>query len=348
MKYRLGINGFGRIGRNVARINALKKHFDLVAINEINPDVDNLAYLLKYDSTLGRFSGDVHVKGDSLTIDGQGVKFFHEEDAAKVDWRSCGVDIVIECSGVAHNVRAGSALVEAGDIRKMVTTHMSPHVDATIICGVNEKSYNPRSHNVLSSAICDANAIGPVIKFLHDRFGLESGMVTTMHPWLAYQRLVDGALASQAFPGHYWHDYRLGRASVGALIPKDTTAVSAFLQVVPELKGKLDSMSYRVPTHVVSSADLSLVFEKEISIEKLRVSLEDLARTVDVVKLNHEPLISVDFEKTDASCTIDMQFLRVVGKKMAKVVVWYDNEWGYSNRAIDVAILALNSVESEG
>lgn len=343
MKYRLGINGFGRIGRNVARINALHKHFDLVAINEINPDLQNLAYLFKYDSTLGRYPGTVGQHSDYLLIDGGAVKVFHEDDAANVDWKSCGVDVIIECSGVAHNVRAGTTLVAAGAIRKMVVTHMSPHVDTTIILGVNEDSYNAGRHNVVSSAICDANAIGPVINFLHRSFGLNSGMVTTLHPWLAYQRLVDGPLISQAFPGHYWHDYRLGRASAGAMIPKDTTAVSALLDVVPELKGRLDAISYRVPTHVVSSADLSLVFEKEITAASLQAALEDLARSTRVVELNREPLVSVDFEQTDASCLVDMQFARVVGKHMAKVVVWYDNEWGYSSRALEVARLALGN-----
>lgn len=341
MKYRLGINGFGRIGRNVARINALRKHFDLVAINEINPDLQNLAYLFRYDSTLGRYPGTVRQRDGHLVIDDRAVKVFHEDDAAKVDWKSCGVDVIIECSGVAHNVRAGTALAEAGVIHKMVITHMSPHVDTTIILGVNEDSYDAARHHVVSSAICDANAIGPVLHFLHRRFGLDSGMVTTLHPWLAYQRLVDGPLTSQAFPGHYWHDYRLGRASIGALIPKDTTAVSAFLQVVPELKGRLDAMSYRVPTHVVSSADLNLVFEKEITSASLHAALEDLARSTPVVELNREPLVSVDFEQTDASCLVDMQFARVAGNHMAKVVVWYDNEWGYSNRALDVARLVL-------
>lgn len=342
MKYRLAINGFGRIGRNVARINQLRDRFELVAINDINPDIGNLAYLFKYDSTLGKYPGDVTASNGSIRIDGRDIAAFSDADVSKVPWETIGADVVIDCTGVSQNVIAGASLVKAQAIRKMVVTHASPHVDKTVIMGVNESSYDRQRHHVLSSSICDANAIGPVVAYLDGLFGIESGFVTTLHPWLSYQKLVDAPLQSQANPGHFWNDYRLGRASIGALIPKETTAVAALISVVPELKGRLDAISYRVPTHVVSSADITLCLKKTLTSDELTESLHQLASSCRYVELNREPLISVDYEQTEASCHIDVQFARVVGKNMAKIVVWYDNEWGYSNRALDVATLALS------
>lgn len=343
MKYRLGINGFGRIGRNVARINALRQNFELVAINDINPDVGNLAYLYKYDSTLGRYPGDVKYSEGELEIDGNKITVFNNADFGGVPWDKCGVDVVIDCSGVSENDIAGRALINSGVINKMVITHMSPNVDRTIIMGVNEQDYDPGTDHVLSSAICDANAIGPVISHLHEVFGISSGFVTTLHPWLSYQKLVDAPLQSQSHPGHFWKDYRLGRASIGALIPKETTAVTAFLKVVPEMEGRLEAISYRVPTHVVSSADMSFYLETDVTLERVMTELESLAEKCPYVHMNRDPLISVDFEQTDASCLVDMQFTRVVGRRMLKIILWYDNEWGYSNRALDVALLSLSS-----
>lgn len=342
MKVRLGINGFGRIGRNVARINQLHGRFELVAINDINPDTGNLAYLFKYDSTLGKYRGRVEATKTSMTIDGREIAAFSNADIKEVPWAAAGVDVIIDCTGVSQNVVAGADLVKAGKIKKMVVTHSSPHVDKTIIMGVNESSYIKERHHVLSSSICDANAIGPIIAFLDRRFGIASGFVTTLHPWLSYQKLVDAPLQSQSHPGLFWNDYRLGRASMGALIPKETTAISALLAVVPELEGRLDAISYRVPTHVVSSADITVCLSKPITRKDLTQALEELAGSCRYVELNREPLVSVDFEQTDASCHVDMQFARVVSGNMAKVVVWYDNEWGYSNRALDVAALAVS------
>lgn len=342
MKYRLGINGFGRIGRNVARINQLRGYFDLVAINDINPDIGNLAYLFKYDSTLGKYKGRVEPGNKLIRIDDREIMVFNQAEISKALWAEAGVDVIIDCTGVSQNVVSGADLVKKRIIRKMVVTHASPHVDKTIIMGVNEASYIPERHHVLSSSICDANAIGPVVSFLDRRYGIDSGFVTTLHPWLSYQKLVDAPLQSQANPGHFWNDYRLGRASAGALIPKETTAVSALFAVAPELEGRLDAVSYRVPTHVVSSADLTLHLTKPITTKELLAALTELASSCRYVELNHEPLVSVDFEQTDASCHIDMQFARVVGSSMVKVIVWYDNEWGYSNRALDIAVLAVS------
>ncbi len=342
MKYRLGINGFGRIGRNVARINQMHGPFELVVINDINPDIGNLAYLFKYDSTLGKYPGTVKAGDGAIEIDGRSIAVYSRDDIGEVPWAEAGVDVVIDCTGVSQNVLSGGRLVKQKRVRKMVVTHASPHVDKTIIMGVNEHTYASGRDHVLSSSICDANAIGPVISFLERRYGIDSGFVTTLHPWLSYQKLVDAPLQSQANPGHFWNDYRLGRASGGALIPKETTAVSALLAVLPALQGRLDAISYRVPTHVVSSADLTLSLAKSVTSNELTQALEELATSCRYVQLNREPLVSVDFEQTDASCHIDMQFARVVGRNMVKVVVWYDNEWGYSHRALDVAALAVS------
>lgn len=343
MSLKIAINGFGRIGRNIARIIQNRKNIELVAINEINPSNENLSYLFKYDSTLGKYQGKVVCDDKSMRIDGYEVALYHEKDIMNVPWEDHDIDVIIDSSGVSNNIESSRHLTSIGKVRKVIVTHMHPEVDHTIVMGVNENSYDPSNHNVISSSICDANAIAPILHFLDEEYGVESGFVTTLHPWLSYQNLVDAPLHSQSNPGHFWQDFRLARASVGALIPKDTTAISACNKIMPRFEGKLDAISYRTPTHVVSSADMSINISKNVSIEQVRESLESLSKSSNYVDINYEQLVSVDFEQTEASCTIDMQFTRLVQGKMIKIMLWYDNEWGYSNRALDVAELSIKT-----
>ena len=213
---RVGLNGFGRIGRAIFRINALAPRFKVVAVNDIDPYVDNHVHLLRYDSTYGRFAGEVRREAETecVTVNGEEVRFYAEADIADVPWEDHGVDVVIDASGVAENVLASRDLVSAGRVRKVVVTHSPKEgVDHTIIYGANDETYDPAAHHVVSTSICGSNASGPVLRLLDDAFGVESGFITTLHPWLSYQNLVDGSVRSLSSPGHHWGDFSLGRAS---------------------------------------------------------------------------------------------------------------------------------------
>lgn len=338
---KIGINGFGRIGRVVAKVNESQNRFKLVAINDINPHTENMAYLFKYDSTYDRFEGDVSVEGDSIIINGNKIQYSSERDISDVNWDAVGVDVVIDSSGVAHNVESAKKLVANSNVKKVIVTHSSPKVDNEIIVGVNDDELKP-SDAVISNSICDANAIAHVIKWIDDELGIKTGSVTTVHPWLSYQNLVDGASISQKTPGVVWADYALGRSSINCLIPKNTTAVKATEKVLPQIAGKLASFSYRVPTDIVSSSDVTIIPEKEISEEALTAFIERKIAESDYVSGNKESLISLDYKKTNSSGVVDLQWLKM-HNGVIKVIMWYDNEWGYCSRALDLVEKALNA-----
>ncbi len=340
---RIGINGFGRIGRTAARILAARPDMQLAAINDVAEDVENLAYLYTYDSTFGRAENPAEVvdlpKGRAMRIGGDLASVHCFRDIAEVPWRDSGVDVVIDASGVRHNVLSAHRLVDSGDVRKVIVTHSpSEGIDRHIIMGLNHDIYDPARDHVLSSSICDANAIGHVLEALDHDFGVEGGFVTTLHPWLSYQNLVYAPLPSQSDPGHFWKDYSLGRASTDTIIPKNTTAITALQPILPDIARRVQGFSYRVPTHVVTTADLSLMLRRGVEPVDLCRCLEDLCRRSRVVRMNRQPLVSVDYEREEASAVIDMQWLKVNGP-MVKVVLWYDNEWGYCSRVVDLARL---------
>ena len=338
---RVGINGFGRVGRVVTRICLEDDDVDVVAINELDPDIGNLAYLLRYDSLYGRLDRAVSVDGSDLLIEGRRVPVSHESDIRAVRWESRQVDVVIEATGVGANVERAHELVSTGRVGKVVVTNAHQSVDATIVVGVNDDEYCHERHHVVSSSICDANAVAPVLHEIDRRWGVDSAFITTLHPWLSYQNLLDGPVSSVASPGHSWQDFALGRASVMNLIPKETTAGRAACAVLPHLAGCVEAISFRVPTHIVSASDLTICLRRQASAEEVNGAFAEAdRRRPDVVRLEVDPLVSSDFMRMRQSCIVDARRTKVVGGKMLKIVTWYDNEWGYSNRVIDVARLA--------
>ena len=336
---RLGINGFGRIGRAVARANQVQRKFDLVAVNDINPHIENMAYLLKYDSTYGRYPADVVAGDQSIVIDGTPVAYSSEQLVADVDWGAHKVDVVVDSSGIAKNVELSRELVSRGAPSKVVVTHSSDSVDNEVVMGVNCETLSS-DDNVVSNSICDANAIAHVMKWINSEYGVDSGSITTLHPWLSYQNIVDGAAISQSNPGVVWQDFALGRSSVSSVIPKHTTAMDAVEKVIPELKGKVMSFSYRIPTCIVASSDLTIRVKKEVSREDLIKFLNAKIDDSPYVLSNTESLTSVDYEGCSESAIVDMQWLQVKGD-LIKVVLWYDNEYGYSSRVLDLATTLL-------
>ncbi|MCW5800907.1 MAG: aldehyde dehydrogenase [Deltaproteobacteria bacterium] len=333
---RIGINGFGRIGRAVTRILLDGQRHRLVHINDINPDPANLAYLLKYDTIYGRIDRRIEGTPEGLVIDDATIRVSHVPALGEVDWKASEVDVVIEASGVSLNEQHARRI--ADELAPVIVTHAAPSADYTLVFGATERGFDPRIHRVVSTSICDAIAAAPVLKTLHDAFGVEFGFITTLHPWLSYQNLMDGPARSQAYPGTTYSHYPLGRASVGALIPKPTTVVSACERIVPELAGRLKCMSYRVPTPCVSSGDMTLHLERDATeatvLDALR-ALETTQHGRQVVRITDEPLISVDFLKDPHSCIIDTRWLMLNRGRQLKIVLWYDNEWGYSSRVAD-------------
>ena len=338
---RVGINGFGRIGRVLTRICLGEPDVQVVAINELDPDVVNLAYLLKYDSLYGRLDQSIATDGASIVVGDRVIPVYHSSYSGAVPWRDHQVDVVIEATGVSTNADAAHDIVTMGQVSKVVITNTHRNVDATIIMGVNESSYQQDLHHVLSSSICDANAVAPVLHEIDRRWGIESAFITTLHPWLSYQNLLDGPLSSVASPGHAWQDFSLGRASVMNLIPKDTTAGIATCTVLPHLAGAIEAISFRVPTHIVSASDISICVRCATTADEVNLVFAEAERArPNVVRLEREPLVSSDYLRMRQSCIVDARRTKVIGGRMLKVVTWYDNEWGYSNRVLDVARLA--------
>lgn len=312
---------------------------ELVAINDVADDVDNLLYLYNYDSHYGRANPRAEriESGNSCRIGRHEVEVMRHADVANADWERLGVDLLVDASGVADNVTSCQKLVAQGAIRKAVITH-SPNndVDAYLIMGVNDDIYDPDRHHVVSNTICDANAVGHVLKALDERFGIARGMVTTLHPWLSFQNLVDGPVPWQAKPGAYWSDFSLGRSSVNALIPKNTTVISALKPVLPTIPDRVSALSYRVPTQVVCSADLTLDLQEETDTESLMRFLHERFDDSPYITIDRESLVSTDFVGQSQSASIDARWVNVIDGQMVKIVLWYDNEWGYSARVIDL------------
>jgi glyceraldehyde 3-phosphate dehydrogenase len=348
-RLRVGINGFGRIGRAIARINVRRNRFDLVAVNDINPDIRNVAYLLKYDSTYGRLPLDVRVDADRLVLEGMPpitVYRHHEIDA--VPWAEREAEVVIDASGIEHNLEVLPTLRPQGVRHAILTnTPEDGHIDRFVIVGVNEASIRPGDF-MLSAGICDAVAFVPVACLLERHFGIEYGSLTTLHPWLSYQRLLDGPSFSFSDPGSIHSAYALGRASTFSLIPKTTSCLRASAKVVPGIDRKFVSLSYRVPTTIVSSADLTVKLTRDTSREDVIAVFEEAqrAQTYPVILNNYEALVSVDFTGVEYSAVVDHRWTMVHGDAQLKLVLWYDNEWGYGSRVVDL-IECLSRLQAE-
>jgi len=329
MGVRVGINGFGRIGRNVFRA-ALKKNADLefVAVNDLT-DAKTLAHLLKYDSVLGKFEGEVFYTDDSLIVNGKEIKIFKETDPGKLPWGDLGVDIVIESTGRFTNKEDAIKHIHGG-AKKVIITAPAKNEDVTIVMGVNEHMYDPANHHVISNASCTTNCLAPIAKVLNDKFRIKKGMMTTVHSYTNDQRILD-------LPHS---DLRRARAAAVSIIPTTTGAAKAIHLVIPELKGKMNGFAMRVPTPNVSVVDLVAEVEIPTTVEEVNAAMKEASETYmkGILGYSEDPLVSVDYKGDDRSSIVDAPLTMVVEGTLVKVVSWYDNEWGYSNRVVDLAL----------
>lgn len=339
---RVGINGFGRIGRAIFRNNLNKNFFEVVAINDINPDNENIAYTLNFDTLYDRLPETYRIEGDFLvSADGeQKIELTHQRSIADVDWAKHNIDFVIDSSGVLQNVLDAQKLIEQAIVKKVFVTHSPKQVDFTMVLGANEHLLDLEKHHVISTSICDATAIAPVTKAVHEAFGIDYAYGTTLHPWLNYQNLMDGPASSWSVPGEIYHHFALGRSAIGNMIPKPTTAITATCTVLQSYgitEEIFGSFSYRTPTAIVGSADLTFQLNKKTTTKDVLGLFEQIEQEQHwpIVHNNWEPLVSLDFKKADFAAVIDHRWTHVVKDHMLKLVLWYDNEWGYAARVLD-------------
>ncbi len=337
--YRIGINGLGRIGRAILRSNLEKNLFEIAVINDLNPDVANLAYTLNYDTVYGRLNNQFSYSSQSISQEGKDpINIFQEDSISNVPWHEFDLDYVIDSSGIHKNVLDSRKLIDEGKLKKIFITHSPKEVDFTMILGVNELNYKNNKHNLISSSICDATAISPTLNDINKKFGINSGSITTAHPWLSYQNLTDGPSSSWSVPGEVYHHFALGRSVIGNIIPKPTTAVEVSCSVLDDLSEDMFiSFSYRTPTAIVGSADLTLNLSNHTSTAEVVEYFKFLEKnqTFSIYKNNFEPLVSLDFIKADFSCIVDHRWTEVRNGNLLKLILWYDNEWGYSNKVLD-------------
>ena len=330
MAIRVGINGFGRIGRNVFRACLAEDQLDFVAVNDIT-NAETLAHLLKYDSVHGTLPDEVKAEGGALLIGKRSVKVLAERDPAKLPWKALGVDLVLECSGLFTDRDKAAKHLEAG-ARKVIISAPAKGADLTIAYGVNHGAYDPKKHHVVSNASCTTNCLAPVAKVLHDNFGVTRGLMTTVHAYTNDQRILD-------LPHE---DLRRARAAGLSMIPTSTGAAKAIGLVIPELAGKLDGMAVRVPVPNVSLVDLSCELGKATSKEGINAAMRAAASSgplKGILYYSDLPLVSSDFNHSPYSSILDSQLTNVIDGNFAKVLSWYDNEWGFSNRMRDVTLL---------
>lgn len=347
---KVGINGFGRIGRAIFRSNLNKKAFRVVAINDINPDIGNIAYQLNYDTLYDPLEQKFEHAKESLYNDSMSVKVFHEKNIDEVKWKSCEVDIVIDASGVLENVLRAKSAITKQNLQKIVVTHSPDEVDFTMVLGANEDELDVSKHHVIASSICDATALSPVLKLINESFGIKFGYITTLHPWLNYQNLMDGAASSWSVPGEIYHHYALGRSAIGNMIPKPTSAIGATCKIVKGIdESIIGSFSYRTPTAIVGSADITLNLKKSVTKEQVLECLHNYEniQTWDIIHNNVEPLVSLDFKKSEFSAIVDNRWTEVIQGEMLKLVLWYDNEWGYATRVVEQVAFIGSKLEKK-
>ncbi|MEA2307202.1 MAG: hypothetical protein QOH43_4482 [Solirubrobacteraceae bacterium] len=327
MSVRVGINGFGRIGRNVFRAaQAAGADIDWVAVNDLT-DNDTLAHLLKYDSILGPYKGDVSVTGDGLSVDGKEIKVLEERDPGKLPWGDLGVDVVIESTGFFTDRAKAAAHLDAG-AKKVVISAPAKNEDITVVLGVNFDQYDPATHHVISNASCTTNCLAPFAKVVHEAIGIKHGLMTTIHAYTADQRLQDAPHS----------DLRRARAAAINLVPTSTGAAKAVGLVLPELNGKLHGFAIRAPVPNGSVVDLTFEAERETSVEEVNAALKAAADgdLKGILEYTEDPIVSTDIISNPHSSIVDSGLTAVIDRTLVKVVSWYDNEWGYSNRIVDV------------
>ncbi|MEW6327841.1 MAG: type I glyceraldehyde-3-phosphate dehydrogenase [Thermodesulfobacteriota bacterium] len=331
MPIKVAINGFGRIGRFLLRIIAQRQEKDIEAV-AINSRADSsvLAHLLRYDSVHGPFSGTVEAKAHALIVNGKEVAITGiTDDLSRLPWRDLGVDIVFESTGKFRDMESNLKHLQAG-AQKVIISAPGKNVDATIVMGVNEDKYQPDKHHIISNASCTTNCLAPVAKVLHDAFGIERGLMTTVHSYTMDQRILDGS----------HKDLRRARAAGMSIVPTTTGAAVAVTKVIPELEGKLDGLSVRVPTPDVSLVDLVAEMSREVKKEDINNAFKETAqgKLKGILAYSTEPLVSVDYASSPYSAIVDAPLTNVIGGRMAKVIAWYDNESGFSYRMVDLAL----------
>jgi glyceraldehyde 3-phosphate dehydrogenase len=326
MAIKVGINGFGRIGRNVVRAGLHNPNVEFVAANDLT-DTKTLGHLLKYDSILGPLNEEVKVDGDSISVNGKKIKIFAIKDPAELDWSSVGAQIVIESTGKFTDATQAAKHLR-GTVKKVIISAPAKNEDVTIVLGVNDNMYDPAKHKVISNASCTTNCLAPVVKVLQDHFGIEKGSMTTIHSYTNDQNVLD-------FPHK---DLRRARAAALNMIPTTTGAAKAIGLVLPELKGKLDGYAMRVPTPNVSVVDFVAVLKKKTTTDEVNSALKEAAngQLKGILGYTEDPVVSSDLMHNSNSSVVDGQLTKVLDGNLAKVVAWYDNEWGYSERIVDL------------
>jgi glyceraldehyde 3-phosphate dehydrogenase len=326
MAVKVGINGFGRIGRNIFRTAIDDDEIEFVAVNDIT-DTKTLAHLLKYDSVLGNLHHDIKTSGNGITVEGKEFHVFSERDPASVPWGLVGAEIVVESTGRFTKGEDAKKHLHDG-VKKVIISAPAKNEDITIVLGVNEQSYDPSVHNIISNASCTTNCLAPVAKVIHENFGIKMAQMTTIHSYTNDQQLLD-------LPHK---DLRRARAAALSMIPTSTGAAKAVALVLPELQGKFDGISVRVPTPNVSLVDVVIDVDKETNRDEVNKALKDAANEelAGILAFSEEPLVSADFRQNSNSSIVDAEYTKVIGGHMIKVLSWYDNEWGYSCRVRDL------------
>ena len=331
MSIKVGINGFGRIGRNIMRAAMAHDDIDIVAVNDLT-DTATLAHLLKYDSILGNLKADIKADGDTITVDGDKFKVLTQKDPALLPWKDLGVDVVFEGTG-RFTKREDAAKHLAAGAKKVIITAPAKGPDVTVVMGVNHEAYDPAKHQIISNASCTTNCLAPVAKVLHETFGINKGWMTTVHAYTNDQQLLD-------LPHK---DLRRARAAALSMIPTTTGAALAVGEVLPALKGKLDGISVRVPTPNVSMVDLCAILEKPATDKEVNAAFEAAAQGAykGIIEYVTAPLVSVDFRGNPHSAMLDAPYTKVLDNDFVKILAWYDNEWGYSSRCVDLLRLLV-------
>ncbi len=331
MAVRVGINGFGRIGRNIMRAALGDKNIDFVAVNDLT-DAKTLAHLLKYDSVLGNLDASVKAEGDGITVNGDAFKVLSVKDPAELPWKDLGVDVVFEGTGRFTKREDAAKHLTAG-AKKVIITAPAKGPDVSIVLGVNDEKYDAATHHIISNASCTTNCLAPVAKVLHETFGIQRGWMTTIHSYTNDQQLLD-------LPHK---DLRRARAAALSMIPTTTGAATAVGEVLPDLKGRLDGFSMRVPTPNVSVVDLSVVLNRKTTAEEVNAALRAASEgpLKGILAMSDEPLVSIDFRGNSNSSIVDTAYTKVMDGDFAKLLAWYDNEWGYSSRCVDLLRLLV-------
>ncbi|UQZ28036.1 type I glyceraldehyde-3-phosphate dehydrogenase [Corynebacterium accolens] len=335
MTTRVGINGFGRIGRNFFHaVNRTDNDLEIVAVNDLT-DNQTLSNLLKYDSVLGRFDGEITYDDDSITVNGNRIQVFNEKDPKNLKWGELDVDLVIESTGLFTNSNDAKAHIEAG-AKKVIISAPGKEVDATFVYGVNSDTYDPANHDVISAASCTTNCLAPMAKVLNDKFGVEKGLMTTVHAYTGDQRLQDAP----------HKDLRRARAAAVNLVPTSTGAAKAVSLVLPELEGKLDGYAMRVPVITGSATDLTFTASRDVTVEEINAALKEAAEgeLKDTLAYTEDPLVSTDIVTSPHGCIFDAGMTKVSNGNLVKVLGWYDNEWGYTSQLVRMTNLVAEKL----